>query len=493
MGLSLSKGKTSPSPAAAAAAEHDQQKPQLPRVASILGEPHLDVNRDFKISKKKAGEGKFAVTYICREKSTGKKYACKMIPKKKLVTDNQKEDLKREVRIMEHLRGQRNVVELKGTYEDNKNVHLVMEYCEGGELYAKMKSNGRYSEKVAAQILSSIMKLVYSLHFMGVMHRDLKPENFLLAKKSVLPCFVDYSMLKAIDFGLSAYIDEEKPNQEKVGTAFYVAPEVLRRQPYGKEIDIWSAGVILYMLLTGTPPFDGENEDRIFEAVLKAKPDMENHPWPSISENAKKLVNAMLSVDPTKRPTAAVVLNDPWLDKNGVATKDPIDDMFVEKMKHFRAMNKFKKLALKILTEMVPEKELEGLQAMFRTLASKEQKVSREELEKSLVRMGSNLGPDDAKVIVEAADTDGDGYIDYDEFKTAMMNFRKQHKEDHLRKTFQHFDKDLNGFISKEELKSALEGYEMGDEATIEEIISEIDKNDDGQINYEEFCAMMRS
>ncbi|KAI3828308.1 hypothetical protein L1987_02408 [Smallanthus sonchifolius] len=434
MGISLSKGKTPPPPAAA---DHDHQpKPdQLPRAGSILGERHMDVNREFKISKR-IGSGKFAVTYICKEKSTGKKYACKKIPKKKLVTDSQKEDLKREVRIMEHLRGQRNVVELKRTYEDNKHVHLVMEYCEGGELYAKMKSNGRYSEKVAAQILSSIMKVVYSLHFMG------------------------------------------KPNQEKVGTAFYVAPE--GRRP-----------LMVKSCFDPTTKIT-ENDDKIFEAVLKAEPDMENHPWPSISPKAKKLVKDMLSVDPTKRPTASTVLDDQWLYENGVATKDPVDGIFVEKMKHFRAMNKFKKLALKILTEMVPEKELEGLQAMFRNLASKEQKVSREELEKSLFRMGSNLGPEDAK-----ADTDGDGYIDYDEFKTSMMNFRKQHKEDHLRKAFQHFDKDSNGRISKEELKSALEGYEMGDEATIEEIISEVDKNDvsllDGEINYEEFCAMIRS
>lgn len=112
---------------------------------------------------------------------------------------------------MEHLKGQKNVVELKEVYEDSRFVHLIMEYCEGGELYDKMKSKGNYSEKIAAQIISSIMKVVYSLHFMGVMHRDLKPENFLLSKRGVfgfLPCYADYTKLKAIDFGLSAYIVE---------------------------------------------------------------------------------------------------------------------------------------------------------------------------------------------------------------------------------------------------------------------------------------------
>lgn len=202
-------GKTVGSPPAT---DH-QQKPSLNRkISSILGEPIKDVRDHFTLSSKQLGSGKSAVIYICKEKLTGKKYACKQITKKRLVTEGQKEDLKREVRIMEHLKGQDNVVELKGTYEDNTYVHLVMEYCEGGELYKKIESKGRcgrFSEKVAAQILSSIMKVVYSLHFMGVMHRDLKPENFVLPKKGVLgflPCLVDYTKLKAIDFGLSAYI-----------------------------------------------------------------------------------------------------------------------------------------------------------------------------------------------------------------------------------------------------------------------------------------------
>ncbi|KAK9074216.1 hypothetical protein SSX86_006813 [Deinandra increscens subsp. villosa] len=490
MDMSLTTGEKTPSPAAETE-EHRQKKPPPTRTGSVLGEPYKDINEEFKMIKE-IGRGQFAVAYIYKEKSSGNKYACKKIPKKKLVTASQKEDLKREIKIMEQLRGQDLIVNLEGKYEDKKAVYLMMEYCEGGELYKKMESKGRFSEKLAAQILSSIMKVVYCLHFMGIMHRDLKPENFMLAKKSLSPCSADYSKLKAIDFGLSAYIDEGKPNQEKVGTAFYVAPEVLNRKPYGKEVDIWSAGVILYMLLTGVPPFYGENDKTIFDKVMMAKPDMESLPWPSISKNAKNLVAKMLSEDPKKRPTATDVLNDQWMKENGVATENPVDQKFLDKMKHFRAMNKFKKLALKILTEKIPEEEFEGLRAMFRNFDTNEQKVlSREQLEKSLVRIGSNLGAEDAKLIVEAADTDKDGYIDYAEFITAMTNF-SQHKDEHIRKAFEHFDRDSNGFISKDELKSALEEGEMGDEDEIEEIISEVDKNKDGIISYEEFRDMIR-
>ncbi|CAH1429991.1 unnamed protein product [Lactuca virosa] len=491
MGIFLSKNQNLP--------------PQLPppssselhhRQDSILGKPYKNLTDDYKIGKE-LGRGKFAVTSICKEKSTGKKYACKSIPKRRLVTESEKQHLKREVRIMEHLSGQKNVVELKCTYEDNRSVHLIMEYCEGGELYDKMKAKGRYSEKIAAQIISSIMKVVYSLHFMGVMHRDLKPENFLLSKRGVLgflPCYADYTMLKAIDFGLSAYIEEGKLNQEKVGTAFYVAPEVLRRQGYGKEVDIWSAGVILYMLLTGVPPFYGEDEKEIFRAVMKADPDMENHPWPSISKNAKKLVKKMLTVDPKKRPTAADVLNDQWLVDNGVATKNPIDDEFLVRMKNFRAMNKFQRFALQVIADIIPPDEQEGLKAMFHNIDTDEDKViTREELEKSLVRVGSNLGSEEIKIIAEAADADRNGLIDYNEFITAMMNFRRTYKEEHLLKAFQKFDKDDNNRISKDELKSMLEEYKMGDADTINDIISEIHVNADGEISYEDFCKMVKS
>ncbi|XP_076928772.1 calcium-dependent protein kinase 2-like [Bidens hawaiensis] len=492
MGTTLSTGKKHPPPVAVAAEPAPPEHPlenlfRIPPTGSILGQQYKYVTEDFTLGKA-IGSGKFAAIYICKEKSTGKKYACKQILKRILVTESQKEDLKREVRIMEHLKDQENCVQLKGAYEDRKCVHLVMEYCEAGALYDKMKSKGRYSEKVAAQILCSIMKVVNCLHFMGVMHRDLKPENFLLAKKAVCPCLVDYTMLKAIDFGLSAYIDEAKPSQEKVGTAFYVAPEVLMRKPYGKEVDIWSAGVILYMLLTGVPPFYGESEKAIFKAVTDTNPDMESYPWPHITENAKSLVKAMLSRNPKNRPTAAAVLNHQWLKDNGVATENTIDDMILKKMKYFRAMNIFKKLALKILADMTPGEEIEGLRAMFRNIdTNEEQVISRERLQESLVRIGSNLGPEDAKLIVEAADTDGNGYIDYNEFVTAMRNF-SQYKEDYLFRAFMHFDKDSKGWISKEDLKAALEGYEAGDIkeiiSEVDKIITEVDKNNVSQLIY---------
>lgn len=176
-----------------------------PRLAqmpdAILGKPYQDVKSLYTLGKE-LGRGQFGVTYLCTENTTGLQYACKSISKRKLVTRNDKEDIKREIQIMQHLTGQNNIVEFKGAYEDKQSVHLVMELCAGGELFDRIIAKGHYSERAAATICREIVNVVHICHFMGVMHRDLKPENFLLSNKD------ERATLKATDFGLSVFIEE---------------------------------------------------------------------------------------------------------------------------------------------------------------------------------------------------------------------------------------------------------------------------------------------
>lgn len=168
---------------------------------TILGKPYQDVKSFYTLGKE-LGRGQFGVTYLCTENTTGLQYACKSISKRKLVTKNDKEDIKREIQIMQHLTGQNNIVEFKGAYEDKQSVHLVMELCAGGELFDRIIAKGHYSERAAATICRAIVNVVHICHFMGVMHRDLKPENFLLSNKD------ERATLKATDFGLSVFIEE---------------------------------------------------------------------------------------------------------------------------------------------------------------------------------------------------------------------------------------------------------------------------------------------
>ncbi|KAI3992753.1 hypothetical protein MKX01_021714 [Papaver californicum] len=452
---------------------------------TILGKPFEDVKSHYSLGKE-LGRGQFGVTYLCTQNSTGHTYACKSISKRKLVSKSDKDDVKREIQLMQHLSGQPNIVEFKGAYEDKYSVHLVMELCAGGELFDRIIAKGHYSERAAATICRSIVNVVHICHFMGVMHRDLKPENFLLASKD------ENAMLKATDFGLSVFIEEGKVYRDIVGSAYYVAPEVLRRS-YGKEIDVWSAGVILYILLSGVPPFWAENEKGIFEAVLQGDIDFESAPWPSISHSAKDLVKKMLTQDPRKRITSAQVLDHPWLKEGGEASDKPIDSAVLSRMKQFRAMNKLKQLALKVIAENLSEEEIKGLKSMFTNMdTDKSGTITYEELKLGLARLGSKLTETEVKQLMDAADVDGNGTIDYIEFITATMHRHKIERDDHLYKAFQHFDADNSGYITRDELEKAMKEYGMGDEESIREIISEVDADNDGKINYEEFCAMMR-
>ncbi|EOY28688.1 Calcium-dependent protein kinase 21 isoform 1 [Theobroma cacao] len=453
---------------------------------TILGKPLEDIKQYYTLGKE-LGRGQFGITYLCTENSTGNTYACKSILKRKLKNKQDREDIKKEVQIMQHLSGQPNIVEFRGAYEDRQSVHLVMELCAGGELFDRITAQGHYSERAAAAICRSVVNVVHICHFMGVMHRDLKPENFLLSSKD------EGAMLKATDFGLSVFIEEGKVYRDIVGSAYYVAPEVLRRS-YGKEIDIWSAGIILYILLSGVPPFWAETEKGIFDAITEGELHFESQPWPSISESAKDLIRKMLTMDPKKRLTSAQVLEHPWMREGGEASDKPIDSAVLSRLKQFRAMNKLKKLALKVIAENLSEEEIKGLKAMFTNMdTDKSGTITYEELKAGLARLGSKLSEAEVKQLMQAADVDGNGTIDYIEFISATMHRYRLERDEHLYKAFQYFDKDNSGYITKDELETAMKEYGMGDEASIREVISEVDTDNDGKINYEEFCTMMRS
>ncbi|MCO5552728.1 hypothetical protein L7F22_006245 [Adiantum nelumboides] len=170
-------------------------------IGPVLNRPMEDVRNRYNLGKE-LGRGQFGVTHLCTDKTTGALFACKSIAKRKLANKDDIEDVRREVQIMHHLAGQRNVVEMKGAFEDKQTVHLVMELCGGGELFDRIIARGHYTEKAAAAACRTIVEVVHTCHALGVMHRDLKPENFLLLNKS------EDSPLKATDFGLSVFFKQ---------------------------------------------------------------------------------------------------------------------------------------------------------------------------------------------------------------------------------------------------------------------------------------------
>ncbi|GFQ03923.1 calcium-dependent protein kinase 10 [Phtheirospermum japonicum] len=382
------------------------------------------------------GRGEFGVTYLCTDRETREALACKSISKKKLRTAVDIEDVRREVAIMSSLPQHANVVRLRATYEDGEAVHLVMELCEGGELFDRIVARGHYSERAAAGVARTIAEVVRMCHQNGVMHRDLKPENFLFANKK------ENSALKVIDFGLSVFFKPGERFSEIVGSPYYMAPEVLKRN-YGPEVDIWSAGVILYILLCGVPPFWAETEQGVALAILRGVIDFKREPWPQVSESAKSLVRQMLEPDPEKRFTAQQVLG-----KDMFTLMDTDDD----------------------------------------------EKITYEELKAGLKKVGSQLAEPEIKLLMDVADVDGNGVLDYGEFVAVTIHLQRMENNEHIRKAFLFFDKDESGYIELDELQEALvdESGETDLDA-LNNIMQEVDTNKDGKISYDEFVAMMKT
>ncbi|CAH9070263.1 unnamed protein product [Cuscuta europaea] len=462
----------------------EAREPPKPKPKWVLPHRTEPLQKLYTIGKK-LGQGQFGTTHLCTEKATGTPYACKSIPKKKLFCKEDYEDVWREIQIMHHLSEHPNVVRIKGTYEDALYVHIVMELCSGGELFDRIVEKGHYSEKEAAKLLRTIVGVVEACHSLGVMHRDLKPENFLCLSTD------EDSILKAIDFGLSVFYRPGEIFSDVVGSPYYVAPEVLRKY-YGPEADVWSAGIMLYILLSGVPPFWAETDAGIFRQILQEKLDLESDPWPVVSDSAKDLIRKMLDRNPNTRLTAHEVLCHPWIVDDKVAPDKPLGSAVLSRLKQFSAMNKLKKMALRVIAERLSEEEIGGLKELFKMIDTDNSgTITFEELKEGLRRVGSELVESEIKDLMDAADIDNSGAIDYGEFLAATVHLNKLEREENLVSAFCFFDKDGSGYITIDELQVACREFGLS-ELNLDDMIKEIDQDNDGQIDYGEFAAMMK-
>ncbi|KFK31209.1 hypothetical protein AALP_AA6G082200 [Arabis alpina] len=438
---------------------------------------------------KELGRGEFGVTHECIEISTRERFACKRISKEKLRTEIDVEDVRREVEIMRSLPKHPNIVSFKEAFEDKDAVYLVMEICEGGELFDRIVSRGHYTERAAASVAKTILEVVKVCHEHGVIHRDLKPENFLFSNKT------ETAQLKAIDFGLSIFFKPAQRFNEIVGSPYYMAPEVLRRN-YGPEIDVWSAGVILYILLCGVPPFWAETEEGIAHAIVRGNIDFTRDPWPKVSNEAKELVKDMLDANPYSRLTVQEVLEHPWIQNAERAPNVNLGDNVRTKIQQFLLMNRFKKKVLGIVADHLPNEEIAAIVQMFQTMdTDKNGHLTFEELRDGLKKIGQVVPEGDVKMLMDAADTDGNGMLSCEEFVTMSIHLKRMGSDEHLHEAFKFFDKNGNGFIELNELKEALFDDKLGhgNDQWIKDIFFDADLNKDGRISFDEFKAMMKS
>ncbi|GLC45677.1 hypothetical protein PLESTB_001317600 [Pleodorina starrii] len=450
----------------------------------VLQQDFRDI-KNFYTFGKLLGKGQFGTCRLVIEKCSGERYAVKSISKRRLCSPGDVADVRREVQIMHHLAGHPNIVTIKDVFEDRGYVHLVEELCTGGELFDSIIERGHYSERDAAATFRCIASAVAHCHNMGVMHRDIKPENFLLSRPSP-----ESAVVKGTDFGLSVFFSEGQVFSQVVGSAYYVAPEVLRKR-YDKRADIWSLGVLLYILLCGVPPFYAETERGIFAAVLSREVSFQGEVWAAVSEGARDVVRRMLVRDPSLRATAAEVLAHEWVREGGSAGAAPLDNEVLCRLKNFAALNKLQQEALKVIATHLPDTEITGLRALFAEMdADGSGSITGEELRQALQRKGTRIPPEELERIMTRADISGDGTLDYEEFLAATMSLAKLERQENMYMAFKFFDADDSGYISREELTHALN--RTCSPAEIDALMAQADSSGDGRIDYCEFCDLMR-
>ncbi|MCQ2821129.1 MAG: protein kinase [archaeon] len=440
------------------------------------------IERDYKIGDV-IGSGAFAQVRKVIAKNGGHVRALKVIKKQK---GQAAARLHLEVEILKKL-VHPNIMQIFEFYEDKKTFYIITELCEGGELFDKIIELGSFGEREAAKVMYQLLSAISYIHSNHIVHRDLKPENILLDTKK------DF-VIKIIDWGTARFFDKSKKMNHISGTPYYIAPEVLNKK-YDEKCDVWSCGIILYILLCGYPPFNADSDDEILEKIKEGKFQFPAEEWDSVSKEAKEFITKLLTKDPSKRPSAAEALNDAWITTNkNTKVSSKLSSKCMENMRNFHTERKLQQASLTyIANNLLTKDEKNELLELFHSFDTNGDGVlSKEEIINGYKQyMPFDNVEEMVEEIFNNIDTDKNGTIDYNEFVVASIGKQKLLNNARLEETFKMFDKDGNGSISREEIKMAL-GNSM-DEKTLEDLIKEVDTNGDGEISLKEFKDMMIS
>ena len=371
---------------------------------------------------------------------------------------------------------------------------ILFRFCNGGELFDRINEDGWLTEKLVAKIMKNIFMAVAYCHSQSIMHRDLKPENILLEFHSNNDR--DNFSIKLIDFGTAVMFKPRQKFNEKIGTPYYIAPEILKKK-YDEKCDLWSCGVIMYILLTGEPPFNGDSDKEILKRVEEGFYNMNNEAFKYISDDAKNLIKNLLTYDPLKRPTAIQALETKWI--KDLAPNSKLNEneasKILSRLKSFRADQKLQEATLAfIVNQLISKEETNELKKVFMELdVNNDGKLSLEEIAQGYKKIyGSSSAEDDARRIFELVDADHNGYIGYEEFIRATVDRNKVLTDQKLESAFRLFDKNGDGFISAIEIKEVLGKDSKLNDDIWKSIVKEVDINGDGEISLEEFKSMMQ-
>ena len=436
------------------------------------------INKEYKIWSDQLGAGSYGEVRKAYHIRSKEYRAIKIIYKQEC-SDETRNKIKKEIEILQFL-DHPNVVKIYEFFEDHKFLYIVMELVSGGELFEKIQENHHFTEKKACKIFQSLLEGVNYLHKKNIVHRDLKPENIL---------FDDDGIIKIVDFGTSKKYSQKKKMKNCHGTPYYIAPEVLQ-ESYNEKCDVWSCGVIFYILLCGFPPFNGENDDDILEAVQLGKYTFDIPEFRMISLLAKDLIRKMLTYDPKKRPSIEKCLNHEWFQKILFSKEEPkINQTVLKNLKNFTTKNKMQNsIYFFLVNHIASNDEKNELIKTFKALdINKDGVISKEELIEGFKKIDTKLTDIDIENIMKQIDNNKSNTIDYTEFVVAASNKNLLLSDKRIKTCFNMFDIDKNGKISMAEFKHMFANSELIDNDVWIELIESIDQNGDGEIEFCEF------
>jgi calcium-dependent protein kinase len=442
---------------------------------------------DFYTKSSLIAKGSTAKVYKAVNNLTSELRAVKVYTKDRFTPEHMSR-FRAEVDVLKQL-DHPNIIKVFESFEDEDHIYLVQELCPGGELFDFIVKKRQLSETLAAGYMEQLLGAVCYCHANNIVHRDLKPENLLKETTE------DSSQIRISDFGDSTLMEAGERLNSVFGTAYYIAPEVLRLN-YNEKCDIWSCGVIMFVMLSGTPPFTGLDDEEIIHKVKQGTYSFSHRAWSRVSEQAINLIQLMMNVDVHARISARDALMHPWFVKaRSMRSQDTTK--VLDSIDNLSALNSASKLrsALRIFiaAQHITKQERDKLTVAFKALdIDNDGRLSKDELLVGLLKTMPRAKADrKVREIFASCDIDKSGFIDYTEFLSAGMQLSSTSNTATLKSAFASLDTDGSGSISVDELRNML-GYEViGNDEEWEKFIKKADRDGDGVISLEEFKQLI--